>query len=45
VFVGAPLFYDGYYYSNGCYWLRRNALYTGNPWWDRYNTCIYGYGY
>jgi hypothetical protein len=33
-----------YYYDDGCYWLRRRALYTGSPyWWRRYNACTYGY--
>ena len=49
VFVGAPFLYGGYYgygYGDGCYWLRRKALYTGSPyWWNRYNACISGYGY
>ena len=46
VFIGAPLVYGAYYYGEGCYWLRRQALYTGSPyWWDRYNACINGYDY
>jgi hypothetical protein len=47
VFIGAPFLYGGYYYyGNGCDWLRRNALYTGSPyWWNRYYACINGYGY
>jgi hypothetical protein len=48
VFVGAPFLYGSgyYYYGNGCSWLRRNALYTGSPyWWNRYYACINGYGY
>jgi hypothetical protein len=49
-FFGAfPVYADyGYGYNNGygCYWLRRNALYTGSPyWWSRYRSCVYGYGY
>jgi len=43
VFVGA---YPYYYYDDGCYSLRRRALYTGSAyWWERYNACRYGYGY
>jgi hypothetical protein len=35
---------DGYGYGDGCYWLRRNALDSGSPyWWNRYNACVYGY--
>ena len=35
-----------YYYDDGCYWLRRRALYTGSPyWWNQYHACQYGYGY
>jgi hypothetical protein len=43
--VGVPLAYGyGYYaYSNSCYWLRRRAIDTGNPyWWDRYYACLDG---
>ena len=37
MFVGAPFLYDGYDYGNGCYWLRRNAAYSGSSyWWGRY---------
>jgi len=33
-----------YYYADGCYWLRRRALYTGSPyWWRRYYACRNGY--
>lgn len=46
-FIVAPAFgyYDyGYGYGYGCYWLRRNAIATGSPyWWSRYNACLYGY--
>ena len=43
VFVRA---YYPYYAYDGCYWLRRRALYSGSPyWWQRYNACRYGYGY
>ena len=46
VFIGAPLVYGAYYYGEGCDWLRRKALYTGSSyWWNRYNACLYGYGY
>jgi hypothetical protein len=32
-------------YGNDCYWLRRQAISTGSPyWWSRYNQCI-GYDY
>src|SRR5262245_59766692 len=46
-FIGAPFLYgDVYYYGNGCDWLRRNAAYTGSPyWWNRYYGCVNGYGY
>jgi hypothetical protein len=30
-------------YHNGCYWLKRKALYTGSRyWWHRYNECRWG---
>jgi hypothetical protein len=46
VFVGAPLVYGYGYYGDGCYWLRRRALYTGSGyWWNRYYACVDGYGY
>jgi hypothetical protein len=33
-----------YGYGDGCYWLRRRALYTGSPyWWRRYAACRHGY--
>ena len=33
-----------YAYGDGCYWLRRRALYTGSPyWWRRYYACRHGY--
>jgi hypothetical protein len=45
LFVTAPLVY-GYYGYDDCGWLRRRAVYTGSAyWWDRYNACLYGYGY
>jgi hypothetical protein len=32
-------------YGDDCYWLRRQAIITGSPyWWDRYNACV-GYDY
>ncbi|HEY1247124.1 MAG TPA: hypothetical protein VGF29_20065 [Hyphomicrobiaceae bacterium] len=38
-------YYD-YGYGYGCYWLRRNAIATGSPyWWNRYYVCAYGNGY
>ena len=44
VFVVVPIVYGANYYDNGCYWLRRRALYTGSSyWWNRYYACIYGY--
>jgi hypothetical protein len=34
---------DGYA-GNDCYWLQRQAIVTGSPyWWDRYNACLYNY--
>ena len=31
--------------GNDCYWLRRQAISTGSPyWWNRYNQCV-GYDY
>ena len=34
------------YVDDGCYWLRRRALYTGSPyWWHRYYACRYGDDY
>jgi hypothetical protein len=47
-FFVAPVFgayaYSDYSYGYGCYWLRRNALYTGSPyWWNRYYACLNGY--
>src|SRR5262249_33205248 len=39
---GYPYYYDDYY--EGCYWLRRRALYTGSAyWWHRYYACRHGY--
>lgn len=32
---------DYYAYSGDCWWLRRQALATGSPyWWSRYNACV-----
>jgi hypothetical protein len=32
---------DYYAYGDDCWWLRRQALETGSPyWWSRYNACI-----
>ena len=32
---------DYYAYGDDCYWLRRQALATGSPyWWSRYNACV-----
>lgn len=32
---------DYYAYDNDCWWLRRQALITGSPyWWSRYNYCV-----
>ena len=46
VWVWWPGYYGGDYYAyNDCWWLRRQALITGSPyWWSRYNACV-GYGY
>jgi hypothetical protein len=42
VWVYGPAYYA---YGDDCYWLRRQAIITGSPyWWDRYNRCI-GYDY
>jgi hypothetical protein len=45
---GAWVWVGGYgytAYANDCYWLRRQAIITGSPyWWDRYNACV-GYDY
>jgi hypothetical protein len=47
VFAFAPYYSDyGYAYGDGCYWLKRRALYTGSRyWWNRYYGCVNGYGY
>jgi hypothetical protein len=40
VFVNGVWFWD-YYAYNDCWWLRRQALITGSPyWWSRYNYCV-----
>jgi hypothetical protein len=43
----APIGAYGYYaYGDGCEWLRQRAHYSGSAyWWDRYNSCVYGYRY
>jgi hypothetical protein len=42
VWVHGPAYYA---YGDDCYWLRRQAIITGSPyWWDRYNRYI-GYDY
>jgi hypothetical protein len=44
IVVGVPLAYGAYYYTSGCEWLRRKALYTGSGyWWSRYYACLDGY--
>ena len=44
VFVNGVWVWDwwpDYYTSNDCWWLRRQALITGSPyWWRRYNYCV-----
>ena len=44
VFVNGVWVWDwwpDYYTSNDCWWLRRQALITGSPyWWRRYNDCV-----
>jgi hypothetical protein len=43
-FAVAPFYYSDYGYADGCYWLRRRALYTGSGyWWNRYYACVNGY--
>jgi len=37
-----PVYSYAYYdsYDDGCYWLKRRALYTGSAyWWHRYRDC------
>jgi hypothetical protein len=35
-----------YGYGDGCYWLKRRAIYTGSPYlWQRYFACRNGYYY
>ena len=40
-FFVSNVFIGGYpYYYGGCYWLRRQAIITGSPyWWGRYEAC------
>lgn len=46
VFAVVGPYYADYGYGEGCYWLKRRALYTGSGyWWNRYYHCINGYGY
>jgi hypothetical protein len=44
VWVYGPGYYYGpdyYAYGDDCWWLRRQALATGSPyWWSRYNACV-----
>jgi hypothetical protein len=44
VFVNGVWVWDwwpDYYAYNDCWWLRRQALITGSPyWWSRYNACV-----
>ena len=43
VFALAP-YYADYGYSDGCYWLKSRAIYSGSSyWWNRYYDCINGY--
>lgn len=33
-----------YTYGDGCYWLKRRAIYTGSSyWWRRFYACRHGY--
>ncbi|MBO0762994.1 MAG: hypothetical protein J2P50_00110 [Hyphomicrobiaceae bacterium] len=44
VFIGAPFAFGYNDYGGDCFWLRREALYTGSPyWWSRYYACIGAY--
>jgi hypothetical protein len=46
VVLGAYPLYGIYSYADGCYWLKRQALYTGNPYWlEQYEECRYDYEY
>ena len=46
VALGAYPLYGTYSYADGCYWLKRQALYTGSPYWlEQYEDCLYGYEY
>ena len=45
-FLAVAPYYSDYGYGDGCYWLKRRAIYTGSGyWWNRYYNCINGYGY
>jgi hypothetical protein len=48
VFIAAPVYYSRPVvyraYDDGCYWLKRRAIYTGSPyWWNRYYACREGW--
>jgi len=46
VALGAYPLYGTYSYADGCYWLKRQALYTGSPYWlEQYEDCRYDYEY
>ena len=46
VALGAYPLYGTYSYADGCYWLKRQALYTGSPYWlEQYEECRYDYEY
>jgi hypothetical protein len=41
VWVYGPDYYAYDDYGGDCWWLRRQALITGSPyWWSRYNSCV-----
>jgi hypothetical protein len=43
VFAFAP-YYADYGYSDGCYWLKSRAIYSGSSyWWNRYYDCSNGF--
>ena len=46
VVLGAYSLYGTYSYADGCYWLKRQAIYTGSPYWlEQYEECRYDYEY
>ena len=46
VVLGAYPLYGTYSYADGCYWLKRQALYTGSLYWlEQYEECRYDYEY